>query len=1163
MNICKSVCATFLLSALSVGQVLAQGFPRVSTNGNESWYYVKYLNSNNVLEDKGNKAKCLTALPQVLNNDRQLWKVIEAEGFGKNKKYKLVSKSGRTLYVNGNNPSSSRFMTATTATDITSFHIFQSTNNSFGKGAFELAPDSTHSYAMNQVGDIKVGQEVGLWNKGDLNNVLAFVDKDEMDFPYYMPTISTAAKPVYYYIQFQNGNWLLSAKGEKTVCQTASLQKGNPDDMLWRVAENKGKYAFISKSGKKLYISGSFINAAKTPTTNDTLFTMVESKNALGGFEIGKSTSGRNFFNMFQGEGEGKSISFWDLGDAGNVVRFIPAEALIPTLGATGFQPNNKYTLWYTKPATNWMTSCLPIGNGQFGATLMGDVAIDDIQFNEKTLWSGKLGGLTSTAAYGYYLNFGNLYIRSLNLTKVADYVRYLDINDAVAGVKYTMDGVEYHRSYFASNPDNCLVIRYTASLNGKINTTLTLKDQNGRNVHYTIDNNRQATITFDGQIARQNDNGATSPESYYCAARIVTNGGTITKNAKGNIDVKGANSMTVYLSGLTDYDPDAAEYISGTDRLAERATAIVNNAQNKGYDALFAAHKTDYQSLFNRCQLTLGEVKNNIPTPQLISNYRNNQHDNLFLEELYFNYGRYLLISSSRGVSLPANLQGIWNNNNTPAWHADIHANINVQMNYWPAEPTNLSELHRPFLDYIYREACVKPTWRRFAKDMGHVNAGWTLPTENNIYGSGTTFANTYTVANAWYCQHLWQHYTYTMDKDFLRTKAFPAMKSAVDYWFKKLVKATDGTYECPNEWSPEHGPTENATAHSQQLVWDLFNNTRKAIRVLGEDVVSKTFRDSLTTYFAKLDDGCHTEVNPADGKTYLREWKYTSQFNNPSKIGVNEYKAHRHISHLMGLYPCTQISEDANNTVFQAARESLIARGDGHGTGWSLGHKINLNARACEGLHCHNLIKRALQQTWDTGTNEAAGGIYENLWDAHAPYQIDGNFGYTAGVAEMLLQSHNDKLVILPALPTTFWLKGSVKGLKAVGNFTVDIAWENAKATKIKIVSNMGTTCVMKYTGIAKDFKLATADGKTVEIKRINNDEISFPTVKGGEYVLTSTTSNGIAAVKNKQNAKIDTISYYSLNGTKTNDNPQRGVYIKQLRYSNGTTSTTKVFN
>ena len=1161
MSIRKCICAAFMAVFAGVSPVLAQGFPHVSTGQDEHWYYVKYLRSNNVLEDKGNNEQCRTATPQVMGGDRQLWKVVAAPGSNTNRKYQLVSKSGRTLYVNGTNPYSSRFMAAAPATDISAFHIFQSMNNSFGTGTYEIAPDSTGSHAMNQVGEIKAGQEVGLWDKGDINNVLTFVSKEEMVFPYYMPVISTAANPVYYYIQFQTGNWLLSAKGENATCQTASLHTGNPDDMLWRVSENNGKYAFVSKSGKILYISGSYVNAATDRTSKDTLFTMVESRNSQGGFEIGKSTSGRNFFNMFQGAGEGKYISFWDLGDGGNVVRFVPADELVPVSGIATFNPANKYTLWYTKPATNWMTSCLPIGNGQFGATLMGDVAIDDVQFNDKTLWSGKLGGLTSTGAYGYYLNFGNLYIRSRGLTKVTDYVRYLDINDAVAGVKYTMDGVEYNRTYFASNPDSCVVIRYTASQGGKINTTLTLRNQNGRNVSYTVDKNNQATITFDGQVARRNDYGAATPESYYCSARIVTDGGTVTKNAKGLIEVNGANSMTVYLRGLTDFDPDAPEYVSGANLLAGRAAATVDGAQGKGYDALFAAHITDYKSLFDRCQLTLSDVKNNIPTPQLISSYRNNQHDNLFLEELYFNYGRYLLISSSRGVSLPANLQGIWNDNNTPAWHSDIHANINVQMNYWPAEPTNLSELHRPFLDYIYREACVKPTWRRFAKDMGRVNTGWTLPTENNIYGSGTTFANTYTVANAWYCQHLWQHYTYTMDKDFLRTKAFPAMKTAVDYWFKKLVKAADGTYECPNEWSPEHGPTENATAHSQQLVWDLFNNTSKAIKVLGDDVVSQAFRDSLATYFAKLDDGCHTEVNPADGQTYLREWKYTSQFNNPGRIGVNEYKAHRHISHLMGLYPCSQISEDVDNKVFQAARASLIARGDGHGTGWSLGHKINLNARAYEGLHCHNLIKRALQQTWDTGTNEAAGGIYENLWDAHAPYQIDGNFGYTAGIAEMLLQSYNDKLVILPALPTSFWQKGSVKGLKAVGNFTVNIAWEDAKATKVQIVSNMGTTCVVKYAGVAKDYKLTTADGNAVAVTRISDDEISFPTVKGGEYVLVSNTANAITAVQGGQDSKVVSVSYYSLDGTKTADSQKRGVRIRQMKHSNGTTSTTKI--
>ena len=1163
MSICKCICAAFMTMFVSASPVFAQGFPRVSTSQDEHWYYVKYLRSGNVLEDKGNKQNCRTASPQVMSSDRQLWKVVAAKGLDADRKYQLVSRSGRMLYVNGTDPNSSRFMTGATAAGTNTFHIFHSSNNSFGTGAFEIAPDSTGSYAMNQVGEIKIGQLVGLWDKGDINNVLSFVTKDDMVFPYYMPVTSTAANPVYYYIQFQTGNWLLSAKGEKATCQTASLHTGNLDDMLWRVSESNGKYAFVSKSGKILYINDSYLNASKERSSKDTLFTMVESKNALGGFEIGKSTYGRNFFNMYQGAGEGKYISFWDLGDGGNVVRFVLADELVPVEGIATFSPANKYTLWYTKPATNWMTSCLPIGNGQFGATLMGDVAIDDVQFNDKTLWSGKLGGLTSTAAYGYYLNFGNLYIRSRGLSKVTDYVRYLDINDAVAGVKYTMDGVEYKRTYFASNPDSCVVIRYTASQGGRINTTLTLRNQNGRDVSYTVDNNNQATITFDGQVARQNDYGATTPESYYCAARIVTDGGTVTKNAKGMIEVNDANSMTVYLRGLTDFDPDAPEYVSGANLLAGRAAATVDGAQGKGYDALFAAHKTDYKSLFERCQLTLGDIKNNIPTPQLISNYRNNQHDNLFLEELYFNYGRYLLISSSRGVSLPANLQGIWNDNNTPAWHSDIHANINVQMNYWPAEPTNLSELHRPFLDYIYREACVKPTWRRFAQDMGHVNTGWTLPTENNIYGSGTTFANTYTVANAWYCQHLWQHYTYTMDKDFLRTKAFPAMKSAVDYWFKKLVKAADGTYECPNEWSPEHGPTENATAHSQQLVWDLFNNTRKAIEILGNDVVSKAFRDELASYFEKLDNGCHTEVNPADGKTYLREWKYTSQFNNPSKIGVNEYKAHRHISHLMGLYPCTQISEDVDNNVFEAARASLIARGDGHGTGWSLGHKINLNARAYEGLHCHNLIKRALQQTWDTGTNEAAGGIYENLWDAHAPYQIDGNFGYTAGVAEMLLQSHNDKLVILPALPTTFWQKGSVKGLKAVGNFTVDIEWANAKATKVQIVSNVGTTCVVKYAGIAKNYKLTTADGKTVKVKRISDDEISFPTVKGGEYVLVSKEANAIAALQGAQDSSVASVCYYSLDGTKAAESQSRGVYIKQMKYSNGSTSTTKVIN
>ena len=442
----------------------------------------------------------------------------------------------------------------------------------------------------------------------------------------------------------------------------------------------------------------------------------------------------------------------------------------------------------------------------------------------------------------------------------------------------------------------------------------------------------------------------------------------------------------------------------------------------------------------------------------------------------------------------------------------------------------------------------------------MGNVNAGWTLPTENNIYGSGTTFANTYTIANAWYCQHLWQHYTYTQDVEYLRTKAYPVMKSCVDYWFKKLKKASDGTYECPDEWSPEHGPTQNATAHSQQLVWDLFNNTKKAIAILGDDIATKSFRDSLSIYFEKLDNGCHTEVNAKDGKTYLKEWKYSSQFTTPN---TTDYMNHRHISHLMGLYPCDEIGADLNDSIFQAAKVSLIARGDGHGTGWSLGHKINLNARAYMGDRCHNLIKRALQQTWTTGTNEGAGGVYENLWDAHAPYQIDGNFGYTAGIAEMLLQSHFGKLEILPAIPTQFWTNGSVTGLKAVGNFTVGIEWKNTTATKIDITSNAGKDCVVKYKDIDKKYVVKDANDKEVKVTIVKAGEIKFPTTKNASYTIVPGTPTTSISKVMKDEAKngVVAVKYYTINGVSVQKPSQKGVYIKKDVLKNGKSKSAKI--
>lgn len=1153
----QRIYAILFLSSFFVLGAFAQQYPKVSGNGSEYWYYIRFMRTGNVLEAQANGKDCLTAVAKRSKESTQLWKIV-ADGDAGSKKYKIVDKAGATLYLSTN------FKASTSPSGTQAFHIFFSKNTKYGDGALEIAADSTGGKAMNQVGDPKVGQTVSTWTTGDDNNVLQFYTQSNMGFAYNPPTPSTAQAPLYYYIQFQNGNWLLSAKGDKAVCKTVGLANGKLDDMLFRVTKVGERYAFTSKSGKTLYLNSKIY--ASTKAGKDSLFYIVESANtSYSGYEIGtvNGTTGQKYFNMYQGAKENHDIALWDLGDGGNVLRFIPSDDMIPVTGIAGYTPANKYTLWYTSPATTWMTSCLPIGNGQFGATLMGQVAIDDIQFNDKTLWSGQLGSLTGNAKYGYYLNFGNLYIRTTGLSKATDYVRYLDINDAVAGVDYKMDGVQYSRRYFASNPDSCVVIRYTASAPGKINTVLTLRDQNGVNVNYKVDNDHQATITFSGRIARWGDASTTiEPERYHCVARVVTEGGKVSTNSDGLVQVTGADNMTVYLRGLTDFDPDASQYVSGYQQLPARALATVNGCQEKGYDQVLSAHKSDYRSLFNRCQLTLADSKDDVATPTLITKYKNSPKNNLFLEELYFNYGRYLFISSSRGVSLPANLQGIWNNNNFPAWHADIHSNINVEMNYWPAEPTNLSELHAPFLDYIYREACVKPTWRKFAQTMGKVNKGWTIPTENNIYGSGTTFANNYTVANAWYCQHLWQHYAYTLDKDFLKSKALPVMKSCVEYWMAKLqYNSTDGTYECPNEWSPEHGGNDNATAHSQQLVWDLFNNTLEAIKVLGDGAVDATFKSQLEDYFKKLDTGCHTEVNPADGKTYLREWKNQSQFNNSSFIGVNEYKNHRHISHLMGLYPCNQIGKDLNDSIFQAAKVSLIARGDGHGTGWSLGHKINLNARAYMGDHCHNLIKRALQQTWTTGTDESAGGVYENLWDAHAPYQIDGNFGYTAGIAEMLLQSRFGKLEILPAIPTAFWNDGKVTGLRAVGNFTVDIEWKDTVATNIRIVSNAGQKCTVQYKDIDSKYIVLDANGSEMKANVDKAGQISFNTAVGGVYTIVPGSSTGIVNLTvNRKGSQVKDVEYYTMSGMRVSSPANTGVYVRKTTYTDGEPTTDK---
>ena len=616
---------------------------------------------------------------------------------------------------------------------------------------------------------------------------------------------------------------------------------------------------------------------------------------------------------------------------------------------------------------------------------------------------------------------------------KMEGYRRSLDLSTATHVVTYKEGDVTYRRETFASHPDEVMVMRLTADKPGACSGAVRLAG--GHRETTQVAGN---SLQFDGVL--------TNNLKYQTRLLVLNEGGTV-QAGESQVFYSQCDSVTILLAASTDYTMDhASGYRSGDPKaiVGKRLAA----AARKSYDDLKKAHIKEFQSFFNRVALDVGAT----PADRLAlpTNQRKTLHGEKGgdpdLEELMFQYGRYLMISCSRPGGLPANLQGLWNDNNNPPWHSDYHANINIQMNYWPAEPANLSECHTTLLDLIVSQL---PAWRKATAEAPEFkaaegkSAGWAVRTSHGINGDmGWQWDIT---ANAWYCQHFWWHYVYTGDKAWLKTVAYPIIKEICEFWEVRMKALPDGTLVVPNGWSPEHGPVEDGVSYNQEICWDLFNNYVAASEALGVDA---EYRKKIAAMRDRL-------LVPKIGKWgQLQEW--VRDMDDP-----NDH--HRHTSHLFGLFPGEQFSVAKTPALAAAAKISLDARGPvGDVREWSFAWRTSLYARLRDGESAHSMFQNLLS---DRNT-------CLNLFGNHPPMQMDGNFGITAGVCEMLMQSYTGTIELLPAIPKA-WPAGSVKGLKARGNFTVDIAWADGKVTSYSIRSPKRGKVKIRVNGEEKTVK------------------------------------------------------------------------------------------
>ncbi len=794
------------------------------------------------------------------------------------------------------------------------------------------------------------------------------------------------------------------------------------------------------------------------------------------------------------------------------------------------------YKLWYDQPSSNW-NEALPIGNGRLAAMLFGTLENERLQLNEETVWAGEPGNNIIEGTYGdiqeirkllfagkykeaqdlsnktfprqapkdnnygmQYQPVGTLNIHFPGHGIASNYYRDLDIQNAVASVSYTVNGVEFKREMFASLIDGVIIVRLTANKANSINCTLSINSLHKTN-HVTTENNK---VILTGRTSDvDNKKGKINFEAQ---VQSKIDGGKLKSNDT-SITITGANAATFYISIGTNYK--SYKDIGGDP--TTNALKFLTTAFAKNYVVAKADHIRHYKKYFDRVSIDLGsneQVKkstnvrvaefNTIKDPQLTA--------------LYFQFGRYLMISGSQPGGHPTNLQGKWNDRMSPPWDSKYTININTEMNYWPAEVTNLSELHQPLFDLIKdlsvtgKESAAKMYGAR-GWNAHHNTDLWRItgPVDGGFYGM-------WPMGGAWLTQHMWYHYMYSGDKAFLK-EVYPVLKGAATFYVdvlqeepthKWLVVAPSMSPE--NTYQSSVGITAGTTMDNQ-LVFDVFSNAVKAAEVLKID---HAFADTLKRMIKRLP--------PMQVGQYgqLQEW--LQDWDKPND-------KHRHISHLYGLFPSNQVSPYRNPELFDAARTSLVSRGD-KSTGWSMGWKVNWWARLQDGNRAYKLISDQLSPA-PVETSGQNGGTYPNLFDAHPPFQIDGNFGCTSGIAEMLVQSHDRAIHILPALPDV-WLDGNVKGLVTRGGFVVNISWRNGKVNTIKVFSKLGGNCRIRVYNELKatgNFILTKAKGTNVnqlfavadikqplisekaklnELQLKNTYEYDVSTAAGKEYLL-----------------------------------------------------------